>query len=98
MEAHRLESVPKAMGRRCAVHTHLHLVPLNDHHIWPKGAGGPDTSDNLVTLCMNGHGSVHDLLSKMLRGPVPWSVRRRYGLRVRRLASRGYDAIKDAGL
>jgi hypothetical protein len=42
------------------------------------------------------HSSTHDLLSKMLHAhtaDVPWTVRRRYGIKVRRLAAAGYKAI-----
>ena len=86
----------QAMGTDCAAHRHRELVPLEVHHIWPTGYGGPDTNANRVKLCSNAHSSVHDLLGKMLKGPVPWTVRRRYGWRVRRLAQRGYDAIQAA--
>ncbi len=32
------------------------------HHILPKSDGGPDTEDNLVTLCPTTHANAHDLL------------------------------------
>jgi HNH endonuclease len=87
-----------AMGLDCAAHRHRELVPLERHHVWPKGEGGPDTPDNLVTLCSNAHSAAHDLLSKMLRteGPVPWSIRRNYGRKVRAVADEGYRAIQRA--
>ncbi len=87
----------RAMGRSCAVHVHRSLVPLEVHHVWPLGYGGPDVAANKVTLCSNGHSAVHDLLARMLKGSVPWTVRRRYGWRTRRVAARGYDAIRKAG-
>lgn len=82
-----------AMGTTCAAHNHRELVPLERHHVWPLGEGGPDTSANIAVVCSNAHSATHDLLAKMLKGPVPWTVRRRYGLRVRGLAKRGYDQI-----
>jgi 5-methylcytosine-specific restriction endonuclease McrA len=89
------------MGTTCAVHHHREKVPLNDHHIWPLGHDGPDLAWNRVTLCMNGHGSVHAYLDLLLDhdGKLPWKVRREYGRHVRALAQKGYDAIlsKQAG-
>lgn len=83
------------MGFRCAVYTHVSLVPLEIHHVWPKGEGGPDTAENRVSLCANGHGAIHDLLAKMLKGPVPWRTRVKYGFRVRRYAKFGHRAITE---
>lgn len=92
-----------AMGRACAVHTHREDVPLEVHHIWPVGDGGPDTKANRVTICANAHGAVHDLIDKGRRtklpaGPLalPWSIRRRYGARVRKLADVGWSLIVAA--
>jgi hypothetical protein len=87
------------MGTDCAVHRHRELVPMNVHHVWPLGDGGPDEPWNEITVCMNGHGSIHALLDlyKKHDGPagVPWSVKRQYGRRVRALAAKGYDAIQN---
>jgi hypothetical protein len=84
----------RAMGRHCAVHTHREDVPLEVHHIWPLGEGGPDTKANKVTVCSNGHGSIHDLLAKIKKAgsvrAVPWPVRRRYGWRIRGYATLGW--------
>jgi 5-methylcytosine-specific restriction endonuclease McrA len=84
------------MGRGCAVHRHREDVPLEVHHIWPLGDGGPNTASNKVTLCSNAHSAVHDLLAKRRKGPVPWPVRRRYGPGVRHLAEDGWRAIVHA--
>lgn len=84
------------MGRDCWAHRHRDDVPLELHHVWPKGQGGPDTKNNRVSICSNAHSSTHDLLAKMIRAKtwrLPWSVRRRYGRRVRRLADAGFQAI-----
>lgn len=84
------------MGEQCAVHTHRELVPLHVHHVWPSGHGGPDIPDNRVTVCANGHYSIHALLDWWLKtgGDVPWRVRIRYGRKVRALAVRGYESIR----
>lgn len=34
-------------------------VPLQAHHIVPRSEGGPDTLDNLITLCRRCHGVQH---------------------------------------
>lgn len=89
------------MGEMCAVHRHRELVPLHTHHVWPTGRGGPDSPDNRVTVCANGHYSVHallDLLLKQRSAGVPWPVRRRYGRKVRAMAARGYEAIQRGAL
>jgi hypothetical protein len=77
------------MGMTCAAHRHRSLVPVEWHHIFPLGDGGPNVAANRVALCSNAHSAVHDLLDKMRRagGAVPWPVRRRYGAAVRRLAA-----------
>jgi hypothetical protein len=30
------------------------------HHVYPRGQGGSDVTENLVGLCMNHHAKVHD--------------------------------------
>lgn len=85
------------MGQTCAVHKHRELVPLETHHIWPLGIGGPDAEWNKIVVCENGHGSIHSYLDMLIkRGwsglSIDWSVRRRYGRKVRALAQKGYDA------
>ena len=91
------------MGRACAAHLHREDVPLEVHHIWPMGDGGPDRAHNRVTLCANAHGAVHDLIDKGRRLKVPagtlalpWAVRRRYGRRIRQLADQGWSFIYAA--
>lgn len=86
----------RLMGTTCWAHTHREMVPMEDHHIWPLGEGGPNVKPNKVRICANAHSATHDLLAKMLKagsGSVPWPVRRRYGRKVRRLAAAGYQAI-----
>lgn len=89
---------PRAMGGdQCVAHLHRERVPMERHHVWPLGRGGPDTAANMVWLCANGHGSVHYLLDAELRRgePLPWPERRRYGLRVRRVAEAGVLAVNE---
>lgn len=91
----------RAMGTRCVAHQHREWVPLEHHHVWPTGHGGPNVAGNLEWLCANGHGAVHDLLERMLKaagGRVSWAVRRRYGRGVRRVAQLGYDRIQRGAL
>jgi hypothetical protein len=87
----------RAMGSNCWAHKHRELVPIEVHHVWPLGAGGPNVRENKVSVCSNAHSSCHDLLLKMLNAhttALPWLVRRRYGRKVRRLAEAGYQAIQ----
>lgn len=90
------------MGHLCAVHTHEEWVPVNEHHVWPLGMGGPDSPANRVSLCMNAHGAVHSYLDLLVRfgadfddpdnpnGGVPWHTAQHYGPKVRRLAFEGW--------
>lgn len=83
-------------GVICYCHKHVSLVPIESHHVWPLGYAGPNTLANRVNVCANGHSDAHYLIEAMLkRGRVklPWSVRRHYGYKTRRLARRGYDAV-----
>lgn len=85
-----------AMGRDCWAHTHREDVPMELHHVWPKGQGGPDVKANRVMICSNAHSATHDLLAKMLKASnpaLPWALRRRYGRKVRRLAEAGYRGV-----
>lgn len=85
-----------AMGTDCAAHKHRELVPLEIHHVHPLGMGGADEPSNKVSVCSNAHSSIHDYLHKLVKhsGCLPWTVRRLYGVKVRRLAERGYKEWK----
>lgn len=86
----------RTIGTDCWAHKHREYVPLEVHHIFPVGNGGPNVAANRIRICSNAHSATHDLLAKMLKAhttDVPWSVRRRYGRKVRRLAVAGYQAI-----
>jgi hypothetical protein len=81
------------MDYTCAVHVHESWVPLNEHHVWPKGMGGPNTAANKITLCMNGHGEVHAYIALLIKydGKIPNKTRAHFGLKVRNLARRGWE-------
>ena len=83
------------MANACRVHLHTGYTPIDEHHIWPKGLGGPDTDANLITICPNGHRAVHEYLRLLQKGggKVPWLERRKFGRKVRRLAERGYAQL-----
>ena len=87
----------KVMGTQCGAHTHHSLVPIEVHHIWPLGMGGPDVKDNRIPLCSNAHSAVHSFLTLLIKGSgaVPWAVARRYGYRIRALARRGYTQWQE---
>jgi rhodanese-related sulfurtransferase len=95
------------MDTTCAVHRHRELVPIERHHIHPLGEGGPDVEANKVTVCANGHMSIHAYLTLLLKAQkrqverlkpsdIPWLTRRQYGRGVRKYAQQGYDAIQAA--
>jgi hypothetical protein len=80
------------MGFGCQVHTHRDWTPLDSHHIWPKGMGGPDVPANRVVVCPNGHGAIHEYIRRLIRhnGVVPPDEARHFGRKVRALAVRGW--------
>lgn len=94
--AHVLESgsygapLDTPMGTDCAVHSHREWVPLNVHHIWPRGLGGPDTPDNKVSLCMNAHGSVHEVIRRLIKGNGDLADAEHFSSRVKKLAVQGW--------
>lgn len=100
MDRGLLDRPISALGRTCAAHAHRELVPMEDHHVWPRGEGGPDVPANIVRLCSNGHGQVHWLLSLLIKhnGDLPWSTRRQYGVKVRQLAALGWRRIQEQRL
>lgn len=85
----------RVMGFQCAVHRHRDLVPIERHHVWPLGEGGPDTKDNIVVVCSNGHELIHHYIRELLKhkGSPPWEVSIRYGRKVRILGKLGYNRI-----
>lgn len=80
------------MGFGCQVHTHRDWTPLDSHHIWPKGMGGPDVPANRVVVCPNGHGAIHEYMRRLIKhnGTVPPAEARHFGRKVKALAVRGW--------
>lgn len=89
-----------AMGRFCAAHHHREMVPIEKHHIFPLGDGGPDTAANKIQVCANAHSSIHYLIDLCRKYGdyklVPYEQRRTFGLKVRNLAFQGWLQIKAA--
>lgn len=83
-------------GMDCEVHTHQGRVPQERHHIIPKKYGGPDTAENLIDLCANGHGDVHYYIALLFKyqGDPPPVIRRTFGRKVQAVAWRGYTGAK----
>jgi hypothetical protein len=83
------------MDTTCEVHRHRELVPIEVHHVHPLGQGGLNVAGNRITVCANGHFSIHALMDRLLKGNgvVAWTTRRRYGKKVRAYAQRGYEEI-----
>jgi hypothetical protein len=81
------------MQEDCAVHKHHEWVPVNKHHIWPQGFGGPSTPDNLITLCTNGHYAIHEFIRQLILhgGTVPWTTAQHFGPKVRDIARIGWE-------
>jgi hypothetical protein len=79
------------MGVTCAVHVHREWVPIEAHHIWPKGMGGPDTAANKISVCANGHYSIHEVIRRLIahNGELPDA--QHFSAKVKKLAMRGWD-------
>lgn len=84
---------PLRTGRLCLVHKHDEWVPLNDHHIWPVGMGGPNIAANKITVCTNGHYMIHEFLRLLIKyaGEVPWTIAQHFGPKVRSYARIGWQ-------
>lgn len=64
----------------CALHqNHGSAHPIRGvvHHIQPRAAGGPDTPDNRVTICANGHDAVHAVMWELINDREPPSCARK---------------------
>lgn len=90
----------------CKVHDHNSYVPLEDHHIHPQGWHGPDSEENLIRLCSNGHGEVHYYLALLLATgkariadatlSIPLNIRTHFGYKVKNYASAGFISIMSS--
>lgn len=82
------------LGTDCAVHRHTSAVPLESHHVWPLGDGGPNTPKNRITVCANGHYEIHAYLD-LLRITTPtWRQKLMFGFKVRKYAVLGWTQFK----
>lgn len=66
----------------CVLHpaktSHGSAKPLRGcvHHVWPRGAGGPDIAANRITICETGHSNLHTIMWAMVNDrPVPECTR-----------------------
>lgn len=81
------------MGVTCAVHRHRTWVPIEQHHVWPLGLGGPNIDSNKIAVCCNGHYEIHAYLDLLIKhaGAVPPPERRHFGRLVRGFALSGWQ-------
>lgn len=87
------------IGETCAVHKHRSAVFTEQHHVWPKGNGGPDIASNRIPVCADGHYMIHAYIRLLHAGggKVPFLTKRRFGPKVRAYAKAGYDQIVSKG-
>jgi hypothetical protein len=80
------------MGTSCSVHKHREWVPMEVHHIWPVGMGGPNVAANKVTVCCNAHYSIHEALRQLIlhNGNVPLDTWKHFGVKVKHYAMQGW--------
>jgi hypothetical protein len=83
------------MGTTCLVHVHDGWVPLEWHHVWPLGDGGPDVRQNKIRVCANAHYSIHAMLDALAKGKgiVPWDYAQHFSPAIRGWAQKGYAQI-----
>ena len=94
MTIHETETIT---GRAwtCALGGLHRPLPLRGcvHHVWPQGAGGPDTPDNRVDCCETHHANQHEIMWALAHGrPAPKCGRSELAL-----ARRGVAAWVAAG-
>lgn len=82
------------LGTDCAVHRHTSAVPLEVHHIFPVGDGGPNAEVNKITVCANGHYEIHACLDLLRHGKLTWRQKISFGYRVRTYALAGWVQIE----
>ncbi len=76
------------------------VVHTEQHHIHPLGMGGPDTPDNIISVCPSTHDATHRLLrltGYRYDGNPPWWVVREFPYAARRLAADGWARWDTAG-
>jgi hypothetical protein len=80
------------MGTTCALHAHREWVPMEDHHVWPKGMGGPDIAANKIRVCANAHYTIHAYFDLLIRygEQVPADQRKHFSPGARHWATTGW--------
>jgi hypothetical protein len=80
------------MGTNCLVHKHTEWEPIERHHLWPLGMGGPDVDSNKISVCANGHYSIHEFIRQLMLhdGVVPASTAKHFNAKVRAYATQGW--------
>jgi len=80
------------MGEECVVHRHREWVPIESHHVWPEGLGGPNVAANRISVCCNGHYSIHEFMRQLMihNGDVPTELARHFSKKVRAYATSGW--------
>jgi hypothetical protein len=80
------------MGTNCVVHRHTEWEPIEAHHVWPKGMGGPDTKANKINVCANAHYAIHEFIRQLMihNGSVPADYARHFSAKIRQYAVSGW--------
>lgn len=84
------------LGTNCKVHRHWSRVPIELHHVWPLGDGGPNLPSNLISVCANGHYAIHACLDLLRHGEhkLTWRQTISFGRKVRAYAQQGWAQIE----
>jgi hypothetical protein len=82
------------LGTDCVVHRHTSAVPLESHHIFPLGDGGPNIAANRIIVCANGHYEIHACLDLQRVAALTWRQKISFGRKVRMYAALGWLAIE----
>lgn len=87
---HLIATMP--MGTNCVAHSHSEWVPIEAHHVWPRGLGGPDVSANRISICCNGHYAIHEYLRQLMihSGTVPPELAKHFSPKVKAYAVQGW--------
>lgn len=80
------------MGTNCACHKHTEYEPIERHHVWPKGMGGPDVASNKISVCANAHYAIHEFIRQLMlhNGSVPAETSKHFSPKVKDYATQGW--------
>ena len=59
VDAKLAEQMLVSCGRRCCICRRFEPLHLQVHHIRPRSAGGEDSLDNLIVVCLTCHSDIH---------------------------------------